>query len=113
VTLGLGYSNGANILAATLFSVPALFDAAVLMHPLIPFEPQVAGNLAGKRVLITAGRRDPICPPELTARLEAWLRAEDASVTMEWHEGGHELRPNEIEAARRFLCADIAKGTGS
>lgn len=111
--LGLGYSNGANILATTLFRAPALFDAAVLMHPLIPFEPQIAESLAGKRMLITAGRRDPICPPELTARLEAWLRSDGASVTVEWHEGGHELRPNEIEAARRFLCADIAKGTGS
>jgi phospholipase/carboxylesterase len=103
--LGLGYSNGANILAATLFSAPALFDAVVLMHPLIPFQPEVKGSLAGKRVLITAGRRDPICPPELTTRLEAWLRADGADVTVEWHEGGHELRPNETEAARRFLCA--------
>ena len=60
----------------------------------------------GKRVLITAGRRDPICPPDLTTRLEAWLRADGADVTLEWHEGGHELRPNEIEAARRFLCID-------
>lgn len=109
--LGIGYSNGANMLAATLFAAPALFDALVLMHPLIPFEPRVRGGLAGKRVLITAGRRDPICPPELTTRLEAWLRADGADVTLEWHEGGHELRPNEIEAARRFLCADGSKGT--
>ena len=71
--LGLGYSNGANILASMLFADPALFDAAVLMHPLIPFEPDVKGSLAGRRVLITAGRRDPICPPNLTARLEAHL----------------------------------------
>jgi phospholipase/carboxylesterase len=104
--LGLGYSNGANILAATLFAAPALFDAVVLMHPLIPFQPEVKGSLTGKRMLVTAGRRDPICPPELTARLEAWLRADGADVTLDWHEGGHELRPNEIEAARRFLCAD-------
>ena len=76
--LGLGYSNGANILAATLFAAPALFDAVVLMHPLIPFQPEVRGSLAGKRVLITAGRRDPICPPDLTTRLEAWLRADGA-----------------------------------
>src|SRR5690606_5320066 len=60
---GLGYSNGANILASMLFATPDLFDAAVLMHPLIPFAPEIAGSLAGRRVLITAGRRDPICPP--------------------------------------------------
>lgn len=102
---GLGYSNGANILASVLFADPDLFDAAVLMHPLIPFEPRIQGDFSGKRVLITAGRRDPICPPNLTSRLEAQLRAKGADVTLEWHEGGHEIRPNEVEAARRFLGA--------
>jgi len=100
---GLGYSNGANILASTLFAAPDLFDAAVLMHPLIPFAPEIAGSLAGKRILVTAGRRDPICPPGLTSRLDAYLRDADAAVTLDWHEGGHELRPNEVAAARRFL----------
>ncbi|MFE0016649.1 alpha/beta hydrolase [Mesorhizobium sp. NPDC059054] len=108
--LGLGYSNGANMLASVVFGDPALFDAAVLMHPLIPFEPQVVGSLAKRRLLITAGRRDPICPPHLTNRLDAYLRAAGADVTVEWHEGGHEVRPNEIEAARRLLSAEPAKG---
>lgn len=102
---GLGYSNGANILATTLFAQPDLFNGVVLMHPLIPFEPIINGDLTGKRVLITAGRRDPICPPEMTSRLEAWLRAKGADVTVEWHDGGHEVRPGEIEAARKFLAA--------
>ena len=100
---GLGYSNGANILASTLFAAPDLFDAAVLMHPLIPFAPEIAGSLAGKRILVTAGRRDPICPPALTSRLDAYLRDAGAAITLDWHEGGHELRPNEVAAARRFL----------
>ncbi len=103
--LGLGYSNGANLLATVVFARPSLFDAVVLMHPLIPFEPHVRGSLAGKRLLVTAGRRDPICPPDLTRRLVARLRDVGADVTVEWHEGGHEIRPNEIEAARTFLSA--------
>lgn len=102
--VGLGYSNGANILASVLFAEPGLFDAAVLMHPLIPFEPTVNGSLSGKRVLITAGRRDPICPPALTTGLEASLRAAGADVSVAWHEGGHEVRPAEIDAARAFLA---------
>jgi phospholipase/carboxylesterase len=106
--LGLGYSNGANILASTVFLQPDLFDAAVLMHPLIPFKPDVKGSLAGKRILITAGRRDPICPPNLTSRLEAYLRSAGADVTVHWHEGGHEIRQDEIEAARRFLAPAAA-----
>lgn len=103
--LGLGYSNGANILASVQFAMPDLFDATVLMHPLIPFAPRIAGSLAGRGILITAGRRDPICPPEMTGRLDSYLREAGADVTLEWHEGGHELRPNEIDAARRLLAA--------
>lgn len=103
--IGLGYSNGANILASVLFAHPHLFDAAVLMHPLIPFAPQVAGRLDGRRVLITAERRDPICPPNLTARLEAYLREAGAEASIHWHEGGHELRADEVDAARHFLEA--------
>ena len=111
--LGLGYSNGANILASVVFAEPSLFDAAVLMHPLIPFEPEVKGSLAGRRILVSAGKRDPICPPNLTSRLEAYLRADGADVTVEWHEGGHEVRPNEIEAARRFFAAVPVEGASN
>ena len=100
---GIGYSNGANILASTMFEAPGLFDAAVLMHPLIPFAPQVDGDLKGRRILITAGRRDPICPPNLTARLESWLRTLGADVIVDWHDGGHEVQQGEIAAARTFL----------
>ena len=108
--LGLGYSNGANILASALFAAPSMFDAAALMHPLIPFAPEIAGDFAGKRILITAGRRDPICPPIITTRLESYLRAAKADVTLEWHEGGHEVRPTEIEAARTFFAAAMEHG---
>lgn len=100
---GIGYSNGANVLATTIFRDPAIVDAAVLMHPLIPFAPEVNGDLKGRRVLVTAGRRDPICPPTLTSRLEAYLRDLGADVVVHWHEGGHELQQSEVEAARTFL----------
>lgn len=103
---GIGYSNGANILASVMFAKPNLFDRAALMHPLIPFAPEIDGSLKGKQVLITAGRRDPICPPNLTARLDSYLRDSGADVTLVWHEGGHELREQEIDAARALFAAD-------
>jgi len=99
-----GYSNGANILASVLFAHPDLFDAVALMHPLIPFQPQISGSLAGRPILITAGQRDPICPPTLTHRLESWLTDAGAAVTMHWHPGGHELRPDEVAAAARHFA---------
>jgi phospholipase/carboxylesterase len=104
--IGLGYSNGANILASTLFQQPNLFDDVVLMHPLIPWTLDPGADLSGLRALVTAGRNDPICPPALTQALAAYFAERAKAAALEWHPGGHELRPSEIEAARRFLGAD-------
>jgi phospholipase/carboxylesterase len=99
--IGLGYSNGANILAAVMLDNPALFDDAVLMHPLIPWDPKPVPVIT--RTLITAGERDPICPPDRTRALEAWLKARGAPVRTLWHPGGHEIARSEIEAVATFL----------
>ncbi len=102
--IGLGYSNGANILASLLFARPQLFDAVVLMHPLIPWTPEPVPLRT--RVLITAGERDPICPPEETRALEAWLAAQGARVETRWHAGGHEIDRSELGAVAEFLRED-------
>ena len=99
--IGLGYSNGANILASVIFAQPRLFDAAVLMHPLIPWTPEPAP--VRTRILITAGERDPICPPEETRALEAWFTAQGAPADSHWHPGGHEIDRSEIHAIAEFL----------
>jgi phospholipase/carboxylesterase len=104
-SLGLGYSNGANILASVLFEAPEQFDAAVLMHPLIPFTPAPQPGLKGKRVLITAGRRDPIAPVHSAELLAAYLNQQGADTTLFWHEGGHEIRRDELLAVRDWLQA--------
>ncbi len=104
-SLGLGYSNGANILASVLFEAPEQFDAAVLMHPLIPFTPPPQPGLKGRRVLITAGRRDPIAPVHSAELLATYLREQGADTTVFWHEGGHEIRREELLAVRDWLQA--------
>ncbi|MGN6764174.1 MAG: alpha/beta hydrolase [Rhizobiaceae bacterium] len=102
--IGLGYSNGANILASVLFEAAGLFDDAVLMHPLIPFEPPENPALEDIRILITAGRNDPICPPPLTERLGDYFRRQGAELRLKWHDGGHGIEPVEIAAIRDFLA---------
>ncbi|CCF00110.1 phospholipase/carboxylesterase family protein (plasmid) [Sinorhizobium fredii HH103] len=102
--IGLGYSNGANILANVLIE-EGVFDKAVLMHPLIPFRPKDNSALAGRRILITAGERDPICPAPLTQALADYFKKQRATVEVEWHSGGHDIRQNEIAAIGRFLKA--------
>lgn len=100
---GLGYSNGANILASVMFKAPELFDRAVLMHPLVPWTPAPNPSLRGRHVLITAGRRDPICPLPLTEALAGYLQSQGAKVDLRLHDGGHEVRQDEIEAVAAFL----------
>lgn len=101
--IGLGYSNGANILASVLFQTPGLFDAAVLLHPLIPFAPPETTDFASRRVLVTGGRRDPICPAPATQRLADYFVDRGAETRLVWHDGGHELRQEEFLAAQEFL----------
>jgi phospholipase/carboxylesterase len=102
---GFGYSNGANILASVAMARPDLFDRIGLLNPLIPWEPAAVTALAGNRVLITAGRRDPICPWPLSQRLIDWFEAQGAQVATEIHDGGHELRQVELLALQTLLTA--------
>lgn len=104
---GFGYSNGANILASVMMARPDLFDRVGLLHPLIPWEPAPVPGLKGRQVLITAGRHDPICPWPLTQRLVDWTCAQGARVITACHEGGHELRHQEVAELAQFLRAPV------
>ncbi|MEK1889520.1 MAG: alpha/beta hydrolase [Phyllobacterium sp.] len=101
--IGLGYSNGANILASVMLAQPDLFDEAMLLHPLIPWQPAPQPALNGKRVLITAGQSDPICPPAMTQALADYLTAQGANTDLVWHPGGHEIQQSEVAAIERFV----------
>lgn len=101
--IGLGYSNGANILASVALSSPDIFDDLILMHPLIPWMPSPQPGLKDRKVLITAGQRDPICPPAETEAFAQYLAAQGANSRVEWHPGGHEIAQNELGAIQDFL----------
>ncbi|MBE0413902.1 alpha/beta hydrolase [Yoonia sp.] len=102
-TIAMGYSNGANILAAVALVRPDLLDTLILMHPLIPWDPAPQPELSGRRVLITAGKRDPICPADRTQALADYLTAQGADVQIHWHPGGHEVANSEVDAIALFL----------
>jgi phospholipase/carboxylesterase/glyoxalase family protein len=98
-----GFSNGANIAAAVLLMRPGLLNRAILLRPMVPFEPDKPVSLAGTAVFMGAGRRDPIVPTENTERLAGMLRQFGAGVSLEWSDGGHALVEREIAAARDWL----------
>lgn len=101
---GFGYSNGANILASVVMKRPDLFDKVGLLHPLIPWDPGQVTGLEGKAILITAGEHDPITPWNMTTHLISWFQSQKADVTVEAHNGGHELRQTELQALAAFLA---------
>ena len=98
-----GFSNGANIAASLLLRRPGVLRAAVLLSPMVPFEPDPLPDLAGTPVFIAAGRADPIAPPAETERLADLLRRCGATVTVHWEPGGHSISDREVAAARTWL----------
>ncbi len=107
---GFGYSNGANILAAVFLKRPDLFERVGLLHPMVTWEPNAHPQLVGRKVLVTAGRRDPITPWPMTERLISWLSEHGAEVTSDVHEGGHELRNSELTALAAHFNGNVGPG---
>lgn len=103
--IGFGYSNGANILANVIIEEPDLVSKAALLHPLIPFAPKGSVGSSPRQILITAGEYDPICPPQQSRDLIAYFKEQGDNVRDEWHSGGHEIQPNEVEVLKAFFTA--------
>lgn len=100
-----GFSNGANIAASMLLRNTGVLQGAVLLSPMLPFEPEVPANLSGVRVFIGAGRVDPMVPLAQVERLAALLRDSGADVTLHWTPSGHTITPEEFAAAQQWIAA--------
>jgi predicted esterase len=106
--IAVGYSNGANIASATMLLHPGILRGAVLFRGMLPFETEPSEALAGTRVLLSNGRRDPIVPRATVDQLAATLRSAGADVTQHWQESGHELTQEAVDGARDWLAAKVA-----
>jgi predicted esterase/catechol 2,3-dioxygenase-like lactoylglutathione lyase family enzyme len=102
--VAVGFSNGANIAGSLLLRRPGLVKHAVLLSPMVPFEPKPIPKLKGTSVFIGAGRQDTMVPAALTERLAELLREAGANVTIHWEPGGHAIAPGEIAAAQKWLA---------
>ena len=94
-----GYSNGANVASTVMLVEPDVFQAAVLLRPMVVYEPTERTDLTGSAVLISAGRMDPIVPTESVERLAELFKAAKAEVTLKWQLTGHSLVPSEVREA--------------
>ena len=102
--IAVGYSNGANIAGSLLLTEPRLLAGAILFRPMVPFVPESLPDLSAIPVYLSAGRRDPIIPPQQTSALADMLTNAGAAVSMHWHNGGHELGEGDVVSAREWLA---------
>jgi len=101
--VAVGYSNGANIAAATLLLRPETLPIAILFRAMVPLHPNKLPNLLSVSVWIGAGDQDPIVPASETKRLVELLRRAGADVTIRFAKAGHGLTNGDLEAARHWL----------
>lgn len=103
--VALGYSNGANIAASLLLSNPQAFFGAVLLRPMLPFNPDAIPDLTGVPVLILAGSHDNMIPQTSTQELIETLRSAGAEVADHWLDTGHGLTEDDLRLVREWFAA--------
>ena len=108
--IAVGFSNGANIAAALLLLHPGSLSAALLLRPMVPLVPDPLPVLADVRVLIAAGRQDPIVSPEQSQALADLLTQSGAEVTVHWSNAGHSLSRDDLQAGERWMAAVATPG---
>ena len=102
--IAVGYSNGANIAAGLLLRRPGTLHGAVLLRPMLPYEPDGPLSLTGTSVLVAAGARDPYLPVEGSERLAEVLREAGAEVELRVADAGHELTRGELAGAATWVA---------
>ncbi|MBM7699957.1 alpha/beta hydrolase [Kurthia huakuii] len=98
----IGYSNGANIAANIFFERGNIVKGAILHHPMVPRDDVEVPDLAGLHVWIGAGENDQMTPPEQSTALKYYLEQQGASVELFWHQHGHQLTMEEVQAAKAW-----------
>jgi phospholipase/carboxylesterase len=94
--IAVGFSNGANIAAATLMLRPEALASAALLRAMVPLSSAPQVDLAGKRVLMISGAMDPIIPADNSSQLAASLSASGAEVQHQMLPTGHNLSQTDL-----------------
>lgn len=106
-TIFVGYSNGANLLAAMSVLHPGLVRRAVLLRPMSVLESIPAADLKAARFLVVVGEGDRTYAPFGPA-LEDMLRARGARVDAKIVKRGHLLGDEDVKVVGEWLAASDA-----
>lgn len=89
--IALGFSNGANMASSLAFRHPGLFAGAILLRPMVPFEPEPLPDFDGLPVLLLFGAGDPIVSGRERERLIEIYRRGGAEVEAQVLPASHGL----------------------
>lgn len=101
--IALGFSNGANIAAATLLLRPEALAGATLIRAMTPVKESPRVDLAGKNVLLLSGAMDPIVPASNAETLAATLRGNGATVEQHVLPAGHGLSQSDVTLTKAWI----------
>jgi predicted esterase len=102
----VGYSDGADLAASLILLHPHYLAGAVLFRVTVPLAPDLIRNFSHLSVFIGAASLDPVSPLGQAEELAALFKSGGADVTISWHQGGHELGEDDIQAAKHWLARE-------
>lgn len=101
---GVGFSNGANTLAALLVSEPNILCGAALFGSTKPYSKVGAVDLTGKKIWLANGDQDSYAPTSASQEWTAELQEFGADVTWLRHAGGHQISAEHAAVVARGLA---------
>ena len=102
----IGYSNGANMILATMFYFPELVKKAVLWHPMLPFVPKEDLDLSAQKVLLSWSALDPIIKSSESLKIIEILKKHRANLSTIETDSGHAIDRAEVLAMHEFISED-------
>lgn len=107
--VAVGYSNGANMAAATMLLHPGRIHSAALLRAMVVPEPSPLPDLSGSAVLVSSGMLDPIVPDSHVTRLSDIFRRAGASVHVKRQQASHGLVQSDIFDCRDWLAGIVQR----
>lgn len=108
-TTFVGYSNGANLLAATMMLHPDLVKKAVLMRSMPVLDHTPVANLSKAKVLVVTGADDKMYAPFAPA-LSDLLRSSGAKVDARVVKAGHMIGEKDVSLVTAWLAGQGPDG---
>lgn len=102
--VAIGHSNGANIVWSLMFAGTRHLSGAVLLRPMLAYEPERVANLSGFPVLILSGRRDEVVTSDRAEMLPAACAKAGADVAHVALDATHDRIDDDEAVAAEWLA---------